>query len=99
MLTYLDQTVESLFAGLKERGVEECVNVIIVSDHGMAPFDSKKVIHLKKVRHVHIYRIAGKFNLAVHTTTAKLNTYVDIVPPNLNLPILLFWRLWTNHQI
>ena len=49
MLSYLDKTVERLFAGLKERGVEECVNVIIVSDHGMAPFDSGTVIRLKKV--------------------------------------------------
>ena len=49
ILTYLDQTVESLFAGLKERGVEECVNVIIVSDHGMTTYDPNKLAVIDSV--------------------------------------------------
>ena len=48
-LTRVDNTIESLFAGLKERGVENCVNVIIVSDHGMATYDPTKLVHLKEV--------------------------------------------------
>ena len=49
MLSYLDKLVESLFAGLKERGMEECVNIIIVSDHGMAPFGTAKFTNLTEV--------------------------------------------------
>lgn len=49
-LSRVDKTVESLFAGLRERGVEDCVNVIIVSDHGMATYDPSKLVHLKDVR-------------------------------------------------
>ena len=49
-LTRVDNTIESLFGGLKERGVENCVNVIIVSDHGMATYDPNKLVHLKEVK-------------------------------------------------
>ena len=48
-LARVDNTVKSLFAGLKERRVEDCVNVIIVSDHGMATYDPSKLVHLKEV--------------------------------------------------
>ena len=33
-LQRVDRTIKSLFAGLTMRGIKECVNVIIVSDHG-----------------------------------------------------------------
>ena len=33
-LQRVDRTIESLFAGLTTRGIKDCVNVIIVSDHG-----------------------------------------------------------------
>lgn len=33
-LVGVDETVKSLFAGLEERGIADCVNVMIVSDHG-----------------------------------------------------------------
>lgn len=49
MLSYLDKLVESLFAGLKEKGVEECVNVVIISDHGMAPFGTLNFTKLLEV--------------------------------------------------
>ena len=48
-LSRVDNTIKSLFDGLKERGVENCVNLIIVSDHGMATYDSTKLVHLKEV--------------------------------------------------
>ena len=49
-LSRVDDTIKSLFDGLRERGVEECVNVIIVSDHGMAAYDPTKLVHIKDVR-------------------------------------------------
>ena len=51
-LKRIDQTVETLFLGLKERGLEGCVNIMIVSDHGMATTDFDKVVNLTKVSSV-----------------------------------------------
>lgn len=48
-LSYVDKTMESLFAGLKQRGVEECVNIIIVSGHGMTTYNSSKLVNLTEV--------------------------------------------------
>ena len=48
-LTRVDNTVKSLFDGLKERGVEDCVNLIIVSDHGMTTYNSSKLVKLASV--------------------------------------------------
>ena len=33
-LQRVDRTIKSLFAGLTMRGIRDCVNVIIISDHG-----------------------------------------------------------------
>ena len=41
--------MQSVLAGLEERGVKECVNTIIVSDHGMAPFGTKEFVELSEV--------------------------------------------------
>ena len=48
-LVYVDGIVESIFAGLKERGVKECVNAIIISDRGMARLGTRKFVELSKV--------------------------------------------------
>ena len=50
MLVYTDNLIKIIFDGLKERGIEECVNTIIVSDHGMAPFGTKKFVELSEVQ-------------------------------------------------
>ena len=48
-LSRVDDTMKSLFDGLKERGVEDCVNLIIVSDHGMTAYNSSKLVKLNNV--------------------------------------------------
>ena len=48
-LVYVDGIVESIFAGLEKRGVKECVNTIIISDHGMARLGTRKFVNLSKV--------------------------------------------------
>ena len=53
-LSRVDDIIKSLFDGLKERGVEECVNVIIVSDHGMTAYNSSKLVTLNSVS-IYIY--------------------------------------------
>jgi predicted AlkP superfamily pyrophosphatase or phosphodiesterase len=42
----VDRYLTRLMDGLKARGIEDKVNVIIVSDHGMAPVDVRKVTFL-----------------------------------------------------
>ena len=49
-LVYIDGIVESIFAGLERRGVKECVNTIIISDHGMARLGTRKFVRLSEVR-------------------------------------------------
>jgi predicted AlkP superfamily pyrophosphatase or phosphodiesterase len=39
----VDAAVGKLLAGLRERGIEDQVNIIVVSDHGMAPTSRKRV--------------------------------------------------------
>lgn len=42
----VDQSLDRLVAGLKTRGIFDRVNLIIVSDHGMAPLDPNQVVLL-----------------------------------------------------
>ena len=51
-LVYTDNLVKIIYDGLKERGIEECVNIIIVSDHGMAPFGTKQFVQLSEVYNI-----------------------------------------------
>lgn len=44
----VDSRIGQLLAALRERGIEERVNVVVVSDHGMSPISAKKVVYLDK---------------------------------------------------
>jgi ectonucleotide pyrophosphatase/phosphodiesterase family member 5 len=48
-LTAVDASIGSLLAGLKARGLEGKVNIIIVADHGMAKHDPAKFIKLTDI--------------------------------------------------
>ena len=48
-LSRVDNTMKSLIDGLRERGIEDCVNLIIVSDHGMTAYNSSKLVKLNSV--------------------------------------------------
>lgn len=56
-LRYVDNFVESITEGLKARNLSNIVNLIIVSDHGMAPTSDERIIYiddivdLKKIQH------------------------------------------------
>lgn len=47
-LSIADQVIERLFSGLQQRNLTGCVNVFIVSDHGMANIDCSRSINLGK---------------------------------------------------
>ena len=45
-VTKVDEAIGGLMAGLRERGIEDQVNIIVVSDHGMAPTSRKRLVVL-----------------------------------------------------
>ncbi|XP_064385696.1 venom phosphodiesterase 2-like [Halichondria panicea] len=45
-LVTVDQTIEALFQGLEEKGIRDCVNVLFVSDHGMAEYNASRLVNL-----------------------------------------------------
>ncbi|GFW51106.1 hypothetical protein TNCV_3593881 [Trichonephila clavipes] len=47
-LSLVDKVIERLFSGLQQRNLTNCVNVFIVSDHGMADIDCSRSINLGK---------------------------------------------------
>ncbi len=48
-LPVIDQVIQTFFNGLEERGIRDCVNVLLVSDHGMAKYDPSQLVHLDQV--------------------------------------------------
>lgn len=47
-LAKMDKMIERLYSGLQQRNLVNCVNVIILSDHGMSDIDCKRLIDLQK---------------------------------------------------
>jgi len=45
-VTKVDTAIGKLLAGLRDRGIDDQVNIIVVSDHGMAPTSRKRMIVL-----------------------------------------------------
>jgi predicted AlkP superfamily pyrophosphatase or phosphodiesterase len=45
----VDNMLEGIFNGLKERNLTQIVNVVVVSDHGMATTDTSRVIQLEDI--------------------------------------------------
>ncbi len=48
-LATVDQTIQALFQGLEEKGIKDCVNVLFVSDHGMAEYNASRLVNLAQV--------------------------------------------------
>lgn len=48
-ITNVDKMLEDLFRGLNERNLTDIVNIIIVSDHGMATTDTSRLIQLDDI--------------------------------------------------
>ncbi|MBX3282238.1 MAG: alkaline phosphatase family protein [Acidobacteria bacterium] len=42
----VDRSIGRLIEGLRLRGIDQKVNIIVVSDHGMAPVDGRKIVFL-----------------------------------------------------
>lgn len=48
-LTYVDNFIKSIHQALKERNLEEIVDLIVVSDHGMTSTHNERVVYLDKI--------------------------------------------------
>ena len=48
-LTEVDGVIRLLMRELKKRNISDCVNIIIVSDHGMAAYNSSDFINIEEV--------------------------------------------------
>lgn len=49
-LGVVDEALGRLWEGLQNRSIEECVNIMIVSDHGMSRYNSSDLVHVNEVR-------------------------------------------------
>ncbi|KAF4124466.1 putative pyrophosphatase or phosphodiesterase, AlkP superfamily [Geosmithia morbida] len=64
-ITRADKMVGDVFAGLQQRNLSDLVNVIVVSDHGMATTDTSRVLQLEdlvdtsKIEHVDGWPLSG----------------------------------------
>lgn len=54
-----DASIGRFLAGLKARGLEGRINIIVVSDHGMAAHDSTKFVYLKDLLPEGAYEVLG----------------------------------------
>lgn len=48
-LGVVDEAIGRLWEGLKQRNISDCVNVMIVSDHGMTPTNTSEVVYANEV--------------------------------------------------
>ena len=48
-LAEVDLAVRLLWNGLKNRSISDCVNIMIVSDHGMAVYNSSNFVNIANV--------------------------------------------------
>ncbi len=48
----VDKAIGRLWEGLQKRGVAECVNIMITSDHGMTSYDSSDLVVVNQVSHM-----------------------------------------------
>lgn len=59
-LTHVDSLIGQLQSGIKERNLTEIVNLVVVSDHGMAPTSNDRLLYLDEILEMeNIERLEG----------------------------------------
>ena len=59
MLSEVDVGLSLLTTGLKKRKILDCVNIIVVSDHGMAQHYNNMSMDIQQVRHIALEASGG----------------------------------------
>jgi ectonucleotide pyrophosphatase/phosphodiesterase family protein 5 len=67
-VAHVDQAVGRLVAGLRQRGV--FANIVIVSDHGMAPLSTERIIRMDRIAPEGSYKLAASGSYAAMDATA-----------------------------
>ncbi|XP_035215665.1 ectonucleotide pyrophosphatase/phosphodiesterase family member 3-like isoform X2 [Stegodyphus dumicola] len=61
-LAKVDQMIRRLYSGLQQRNLINCVNVVIISDHGMSDISCKRVVDIQDYMNVSdLYATMGPF--------------------------------------
>ncbi|KAG8187962.1 hypothetical protein JTE90_025732 [Oedothorax gibbosus] len=61
-LSSVDNMIARLYSGLQARNLVDCVNVIILSDHGMTDTNCKNVVHIENYMNVsQVFATVGPF--------------------------------------
>lgn len=86
----IDKAIGALLVGLKERGIESSINLVIVSDHGMSKVDPKKVIDLSKFVNKDAINITGEGAIVgVYPKSGQLNAVYESLKKS-NAPMLVY---------
>ncbi|KAF8783491.1 Venom phosphodiesterase like protein [Argiope bruennichi] len=79
-ISSVDNMIARLFAGLQLRNITDCVNVVIVSDHGMSDIDCKLVVDIKNYMNVsEIFSTMGPFGRIRPKGRKNSTAIVDII--------------------
>ena len=86
----IDNAIGALLLGLKERGIESSINLVIVSDHGMSKVDPKKVIDLNKLVNKNSIAITGEGAIVgVYPKPGQLNVVYQLLRKS-NAPMVVY---------
>lgn len=89
-LTYVDDFVELMKSELHKRNLDNIVNLVFVSDHGMAPTSNKRVVYLddlidlKKIDHIDGWPLIGLIpNVDINDAMNEIKANFDQLDANL----------------
>ncbi|KAI1295738.1 alkaline-phosphatase-like protein [Xylaria venustula] len=94
-ITEVDTMLDQLFQGLEQRNLTDIVNVIIVSDHGMATTDVSRMIQIEdlvdisKVEHLDGWPLVGIRPKQLEDLQVLYNQAVEKVKDNPNFEVYL----------
>lgn len=87
VLTRVDNLIGEFLEGIQQRNLQEIVNFVVVSDHGMAPTSKERLIYmedivnLSKIEHIDGWPLAGLRPFDPADLDGLYNELVSKVPP------------------
>lgn len=101
-LTYVDDFVELMKSELHKRNLDDIVNLVFVSDHGMAPTSNERILYLddlidlKKIDHIDGWPLIGLIpNVDVDEAAKEIRTRFD----KLDLNLTKHYRIYKREEI
>ncbi|KAI5965813.1 uncharacterized protein KGF55_001176 [Candida pseudojiufengensis] len=100
-LTYVDDFLQLMRTELERRNLQNIVNLIVVSDHGMSPTSNDRLIYLddlvdlNKIEHIDGWPLIGlrpKDDVKVEDVVIELNTKINQLDPKLSKNYNIYTR-------